>query len=102
MSKAEKVSSTIEFCIFELVLLPNFILTDNFDFLDCICPKKVFPVLNRKSDNHYRILFIGISLVTKIKLKLTILNFWTKFSQKGISSLKQKKLTSLLSSVYSN
>ena len=42
MSKAEKVSSAIEFWIFELVLVPNFILTDNFDFLDCIFPKRYF------------------------------------------------------------
>ena len=34
-SKAEKVNIAIEFCIFELK-------TDNFDFLDQICPKRAF------------------------------------------------------------
>ena len=28
-------------------------LTDNFDFLDQICPKRVFPVKNSKSE-HYQ------------------------------------------------
>ena len=27
-------------------------LTDNFDFLDQICPKRVFPVKNSKSEHH--------------------------------------------------
>ena len=41
--KTEKVNFTIEFCRFGLVLVPNFSL-DNSDFLDQICPKKVFSV----------------------------------------------------------
>ena len=44
----EKVSNTIEFCIFELVSVPDFSSTDSFDFFLFffyqICPKKVFPV----------------------------------------------------------
>ena len=32
-----------------------------------------------KSEHHNRILYIRNSLGTKFHLKLTILNFWTKF-----------------------
>ena len=42
-SKIAKVKTTIEFCIFKLVFVPNF-NSDNFDFLNQICLKTVFPV----------------------------------------------------------
>ena len=32
--------------------------TNNFDFLDQICPKRYFPVKNRKIEHHYEILRI--------------------------------------------
>ena len=44
--------------------------------------KKVFPVKNRKSEHHHGILHIWNSLGTKFQLKLIILSFWTKFTQK--------------------
>ena len=43
-SKTEKVNSISEFCLFHLDQLPNFNLTENFDFFDQICPKRVLPV----------------------------------------------------------
>ena len=43
----------------------------------------MFPVYNRKSEQHHLILQIQISLSTKFQLKLKFLTFWTKFSQKG-------------------
>ena len=53
---------------------------------------KVFPVENRKGEYHHGILHIWINLGTKFQLKLIILSFWTKFTQKkGISSSKQNK-----------
>ena len=52
------------------------------DFLDEICPKRVFSVQSRKSEQHHWILHIRISLGTKFQLKVTILIFWTKFSRK--------------------
>ena len=54
--------------------------TDNFDFLNQICPKRAFPHENKISEHHHWIHF-----------KQTILNFATKFAQKGISGSKQKK-----------
>ena len=62
--------------------------TDNFDFLDQICPKKAFPVKNRKREHYHEILNIPISLSTKFQLKLTILSFWIKFTQKGYFQLR--------------
>ena len=43
----------------------------------------MIPVKNGKSEHHYWILHIRISLGTKFLLKLTILIFLTKFAQKG-------------------
>ena len=48
-SKTEKVNITMEFCIFELVSVPNFSLHWQFWFLYQICLKTVFPVWNWKT-----------------------------------------------------
>ena len=107
-SQAEKVNITIEFCIFELVYVPNFSLNWQFwvfvpnlpkegvssrkrkklpsfrlfakfqlkltiwIFLDQICPKRAFPLWNRKSEYYHWFLHIWFSLGAKSKLKLTI------------------------------
>ena len=93
-SKTEKVNIIIEFRIFKLVSWYQIsALTDNFDFLDQICPKRVFLVKNRKSEHHHWIPLIQISLGTKFQLKLTILIFWPDLPKKGFSGLKQKKWT---------
>ena len=57
--------------------------TNNFEFCDQICLKRVFSVENEKSKHHHWILHTRISLGTKFHFKQTILNFGTKFSQKG-------------------
>ena len=88
-SKTNKIDKSIEFWIFQLVFVSNFILK-NFEFLDQICPRKIFIVKNRKSEYHHWISVIQTSLVTKFQLKLTILTFLTK---KDFSSLKQKNCT---------
>ena len=81
-SKTEKVNIIIEFRLFKLVLVPNFSLNWQFWFFGPNLPKKIFPVENRKSEHHHGILHIWISLGTKFQLKLIILSFWTKFTQK--------------------
>ena len=50
-------------------------------FLDETCKK----VQNRKCEreHHYNILQAEISLATRFRLKLTVLNFWIKLTQKG-------------------
>ena len=50
--------------------------------MEQVSPKIVFPIKNGKSENHHWILYIRISLSTKLQFKLAILKFWTKFAQK--------------------
>ena len=102
-SKANKIDTTIEFCIFELVIVSNFNL-NNFEFLDQICPRKKFMVKNRKSE-HHQIPLIQISRSTKFRPKLTTLFFLTRFTQKGFFWFKTEKVNTtyfLHNSAYSN
>ena len=58
--------------------------------MDQICSKRVFPVKNEKSGQHYWILHVRISVDTKFHLKLIILIFLDQiFPQKSISSQKR-------------
>ena len=50
--------------------------------------KGVFPVKNKKNEHHHGILHILISLGTKFQLKLIVLSFWTKFTEKRYFQLK--------------
>ena len=63
-------------------LVPNFSSNWQFWLFGPNLPKKVFQVENRKSEHNHGILHIWISLSRKFQLKLTILSFWTKFTQK--------------------
>ena len=81
-SKTEKMKSTIEFCIFELVWVPNFSLSWQFWFLGPRFPKRVIPVKNIKSEHHHWILHIQISGGTKFQFKLTILIFFYQICSK--------------------
>ena len=128
-SKTQNVNIINEFCIFKLVLVPDFSLnwqywffwldlpkkgfsglkqkkwtplifylilhiqislvrnvSSNwqFWFFESNLPKKVFPVKNWKSQHQHEILHIWISLGTKFQLKLIILSFLTKFTQKKV------------------
>ena len=56
---------------------------ENFDILDQICAKRVF-------------LDIQIRLATKASLKLIVLTFWTKFTQKEHFRLKTKKVSTAI------
>ena len=47
-SQTEKVNITIEFYIFEIVLVPNYSLNWHFEFLYEINPKRVFLICRRK------------------------------------------------------
>ena len=75
----------------QISLVRNF--SSNWQFW-CFRPnlsKMVFPVENRKSEHHHGILHIWISLGTKFQLKLIILSFWTKFTQKRYFQLKTEQ-----------
>ena len=60
--------------------------TDNFDFLDQICPKWEFP-FKKKLGSSLNSAY-PVSLGTKFHLKQTISSFWTK---RVVSSQKQEK-----------
>ena len=81
--------------IFYIILQIQTAVVQNFSwqfwFFGPNLPKKVFPVKNRKSEHHHGILHIWISLGTKFQLKLIILSFWTKFTQKRYFQLKTEQ-----------
>ena len=55
--------------------------------------KLVKKVYYRKSEHDHFILHFQNSLGTTYQIKLTFLNFWTKFNQKGyFQSKKEKKI----------
>ena len=92
-SKTEEMNVIIEFYIFELDQVSNFNLSWQFwFFLDQICPKTVFPVVNRKSEHYHWILRTWISLNIKFQVKLTKFIFWTKFALKVYFRSKKKKV----------
>ena len=84
------MDTTIEFCIFVLVLVPGLTLNWQIWILGPNLPEKVFLVKNGKYKHHHGILHIQISHGTKFQLKLTILMFRPNMLKKGISRLKQK------------
>ena len=66
-----------QFIIIKLISVPNFSL--------------IWLLISKtESEYHHWILYIWINLGAKFQLKLTILSFWTKFDQKGVSSKKPK------------
>ena len=91
-SKTKRVNATIAFCIFKLLWVPDFTLTNNFKFWDQIFLKNVFPVKNKISEHLNWILHIQIRLYTKFHCKLTTFNFETKFAQKEYFWSKKEKL----------
>ena len=71
--------------------------------MDQTCSKRLFPVWNRKSEHCGQIQHCRIKLSSKFQLKQIIFYFSRQnVSKKGISSLKQKELTSPSSSACSN
>ena len=83
-----KIDTTTEFCKFESVSL--LLWTNNFEFLDQICPRRIFMVKNRRSEHHW-IPHFQIILGTKFEPKLTILIFSTRFAQKKFFWFKTEK-----------
>ena len=91
--KKKKLTPHIFYIILhiQISLVQNFSSNWQFWFFGPNLPKKVFPVENRKSEHHHGILHIWISLGTKFQLKLIILSFWTKFTQKRYFQLKTEQ-----------
>ena len=74
----------------------NFSLNWQFWFFGANLPKRNNSGQKWKSEQHYLILDIRISLGTKFKFKLTILIFWIKFSQKGYFRFKTRKVNTII------
>ena len=90
-SKTVEVDITVEFYIFKLVLVPSFSLNWQFWFFRPDLPKK--DISSQKQKNRASPLSSeNLNLGTKFQLKLTILNFWTKFAQKGYFRSKMEEV----------
>ena len=130
LSKPKKVNTTNQFCIFELVSVPNFSLswqisptkkvniaiefcvfslckqqislfTHNFEYLEQICAKRIFPVENKKL--NITIEFYKIKLVYLPNFILNWdLNPARNFWKTNIYDRKIKKWLPLFSFKYSN
>ena len=70
--------TTIDFCKFVLVKVPNFSLNWQAWIYGPNLPKKGALNQNKKSEQRHCILHIRISGCPKFQIKLTILIFWTK------------------------
>ena len=81
----------IEFCIFEIVEVLNFTLKKELQIYKLNLPKKGISGLIQKKGTSQWVLYIRISLGDKFYLKQTILNYWTKFGQKGYFQSKTEK-----------
>ena len=92
-SKTEKWTPHIFYIILHIHirLVQNFNSNQQFWFFGPNLPKKVFPVENRKREHHHGILHIWILLGTKFLLKLIILIFWNKPTQKRYFQSKTEK-----------
>ena len=75
----------------QISLVWNFSSNWQFWFFGPNLLKKLFPVEKRKGEYYHGILHIWISLGTKFQLKLIILSFWTKFTQKRYFQLKTEQ-----------
>ena len=104
-SKTDKIDTTIEFCIFELVLVPNLCLNWQFWFFWPDLPKECFSGLKQKKWTPLIfniILHIQICLVRNFSSNWQFWFFGPNLPKKSISSQKLKKWTSSLNSAYSN
>ena len=91
LNQKTKKNTTMEFYIFELFLVPDFSLNRK---LKPNFPKKgISRQKNVKSELHHWILHIHITLSNKFQLKLTILSFWTKYTQKRYFRSKAKEVS---------
>ena len=81
---------------------PVKVTTDNLEFLQWICAKRMFPVEESKSEINSWNLHIQISLGTKFHLKLKISIFWTEMTQKGYFWLKTEKVNIKRSQTFMN
>ena len=91
-SKTENVNFTIEFCLFDFAYIPNFSLNWQVWFFGLNLSK--MGISGRKPKKRISLLNSAywISVGTEFQLKLKILSFWIKLTQKGYSRSKAEKV----------
>ena len=70
--------------------------------MDQLCPKRIFQVVNKKSEYHHWIFHIQIRLATKFQLNAIRWHFGPNLSKKCIFGRKRKKWISPFNSPYWN
>ena len=90
--KTEKVNTTIEFSIFELILVLNVSWNWQFICFGPTLPKKCFPSRTQKVKTTIESHHTGINLGSEFQLKLTVVIFWTIFEQKVCFPSKIEKV----------
>ena len=71
-------------------------LENYFNILKQICPKKALPIKIEKTEHRHWIPHIRVSLGIGFQLKLTILTFWTKFTQRGRCRSQMNKVNAAI------
>ena len=74
-------------------------LPRDFDFFDDICPKRVLPVENRKSEHRHGILHIQIIFGTKFQFKLKILIFLDYIWPKRVFPIIDRKVNTTIDQI---
>ena len=85
---------TIQFFMFELVLVPTFSLNWQLQFFGPNLPKRV--ALFSQNRHHHWILHIRISLCIKFHFEQTTLRFWTRFAQERYLWSKTEKMNIII------
>ena len=102
-SKKENLNITIEFIIFELVQMKNFILNRSFWFFGPIFfPEMYFLSKKRERKLAHQIQYIKISLGTHFQLKKAYWLFGPHLSKKDITCPNQDNCASTSNSAYFN
>ena len=102
MLKIEKVTTTPEFCILQIVLQISTETGNSVFFGTKLTQKGYFGFKTEKVNSTEFRIFKFAKINTKFQFEPTILKFWTKFTQKRVFPDIQKETTSPLNSAYSN
>ena len=78
---------TTEFCIFELIKVSSFSLNWQFQFVGPNLPEKGVSGLKQKSEHHYWILHIRISLDNQVSAQTNNFDFLDQICSKKVFSV---------------
>ena len=92
-SKTDKIDTTIEFCIFELVFVSNLTLNKQFWIFTKFAQERYLWSKTEKLNNIIEFRLFKLDLVPNFSLNGQFWFFWPDLPKKGFSSLKQKKQT---------